>query len=212
MIYMKKVFLYLYPIKEYTQMFLFHDDKLYDKWNIKRPLPLLNECIQKRYRDNNYKIVFALYPDKDIFGIDIKPEDKIIYTDISFSEASAIDENGNIKENFEPKYPNELLLLNQLGEVDKLVIGGYHANDCVKRTGETALNMGIDTIIDLDMTDFFFSLYKQKEYFKIEEYDPKRYKNYAFHQAQKYGEDLIYFNRTYSSSIYGFNEQSKKRR
>ena len=52
-------------------MFLFHDDKLYDKWNIKRPLPLLNECIQKRYRDNNYKIVFALYPDKDIFGIDI---------------------------------------------------------------------------------------------------------------------------------------------
>ena len=34
---MKKVFLYLYPIKEYTNMFLFHDDKLYDDCII-RPL------------------------------------------------------------------------------------------------------------------------------------------------------------------------------
>ena len=27
---MKKVFLYLYPIKEFTSMFLFSDDSLYD--------------------------------------------------------------------------------------------------------------------------------------------------------------------------------------
>jgi len=209
---MKKVFLYLYPIKEYTEMFLFRDDKLYDEWNIKRPLPILNDCIQKRYRDNSFEVVFALYPDKDIFGINIKPEDRIIYTDVSFSEASAVDENKNIKKNFTPKYPNEQLSLSQLGNIDKLVVGGYHAQDCVKRIGEAALDMGIDTIIDLDMTDFFFNLYKQEDYFKIEEYDPKRYKNYAFSQAQRYGENFAerLFNETYSSLAYGFNEENKK--
>ena len=94
---MKKVFLYLYPIKEYISMFLYHDDKLYDEWNVKRPLPVLNECIQKRYRDNGYQVVYVLYPDKDIFGIIPKKEDRIIYTDILFSENSAVDENGNTK-------------------------------------------------------------------------------------------------------------------
>ena len=94
---MKKVFLYLYPIKEYTEMFLFHDDKLYDELNVKRPLPILNECIQKRYRENGYQIVFVLYPDRKVFGINVKQEDKIIYTDVLFSETSAIDETGEIK-------------------------------------------------------------------------------------------------------------------
>lgn len=51
MILINKVFLYLYPIEEYTKIFLFHDDKNYDDWNVKRPFPILNECIQKRYRD-----------------------------------------------------------------------------------------------------------------------------------------------------------------
>lgn len=48
---MKKVFLYLYPIEEYTKFFMFSKDELYDEWNVKRPLPILNECIEKRYRD-----------------------------------------------------------------------------------------------------------------------------------------------------------------
>lgn len=171
---MKKIFLYLYPIKEYASMFLFHDDKLYDEWNIKRPLPILNECIQKRYRDNGYQVVFALYPDKEIFGIIPKEGDKIIYTDILFSENSAIDENGKKKKYFIPKYPNEQLLIEQLGDVEELVIGGYHFADCVKRVGEIALAMGINTIVDLDLTDLFFNLYKQENYFNIEQYKPHR--------------------------------------
>lgn len=209
---MQKIFLYLYPIKEYTEMFLFHDDKLYDEWDVKRPLPILNECIQKRYRKNGYQVVFALYPDKNIYGIDIKPDDKIISTDVLFSEASGIDESGKMKENFIPKYPNEQLLLSQLGNVDRLVIGGYHAQDCVKRVAEFALSMGIDTIIDLDLTDFFFNLYKQEEYFNIDGYNPKRYKDYVFRRAEKYGDYFIekHFNETYSSLAYGFNDENKK--
>ena len=44
--------------------------------------------------------------------------------------------------------------------------------------GETALKMGINVIIDLDLTDLFFSLYRHDEYFQINQYDPKRYKEY----------------------------------
>lgn len=52
---MRKVFLYLYPIEEFTKMFLFHDDSLYDEWGIERPLPILNNAINKRYREKDIK-------------------------------------------------------------------------------------------------------------------------------------------------------------
>lgn len=211
---MKKVFLYLYPIEEYTKKFILSDDRLYDEWNIKNPMPIINECIQKRYREKGYQVVFALYPDRDIFRIIPSIEDKIIYTDITFKEASAYDENGKEKKNCIPKYPNEQLLLQQLGSVDELVIGGYHAQDCVKRVGETALNIGINTIVDLDMTDLFFGLYKQVDYFNIEEYSPQRYKEYFYRKASWYGEDFVkrQFNRNYSSPVYGFNEDNNRTR
>ena len=192
---------------------MFHNDELYDKWNVKRPLPILNECIQKRYRDNCYQVVFALYHDKNIFGITLQPQDKIIYTDVTFDEASAYYSNGNQKENFIPKYSNEQLLLKQLGNVDKLVIGGYHFNDCVKRVGEVAWNMGINTIIDLDLTDLFFSLYRHNEYFQIEQYDSKRYKEYWQQKLEQEGEkrEVIeqQFQIMYENPIYGFYSEEK---
>lgn len=212
MIKLKKVFLYLYPIKEYTSMFLYHNDKLYDEWNVKRPLPILNECIQKRYRDNGYQVVYVLYPDKDIFGIIPKEEDKIIYTDILFSENSAVDENGKEKKDFIPKYPNEQLLIKQLGDIGELVIGGYHFSDCVKRVGEIALNMGINTIIDLDLTDLFFNLYKQEDYFNIKEYSPENFKRQMMKYDLRYGEEIALeqFNLVYSSPVYGFSNEEIK--
>ncbi len=53
----KKIFLYLYPIKEYTRMFLFHADEQYDEQDVDEPLHVLNECIQKRYRNNGICII-----------------------------------------------------------------------------------------------------------------------------------------------------------
>lgn len=211
---MKKVFLYLYPIKEYASMFLFHNDILYDEQNVKRPLPILNKCIQKRYRDKGYQVIFALYPDKEIFGIVPKEEDKIIYTDILFSENSAVDENGKTKKDFTPKYPNEQLLIKQLGDIEELVIGGYHFADCVKRVGEMALAIGINTIVDLDLTDMFFNLYKQEDYFNIEEYNPNKYKEYILNRAARYGKKFAeeQFNSMYSSLVYRFDEECKKRK
>ncbi len=215
---MSKVFLYLYPIEEYTKMFLFQDDTLYDDWNIKRPLPILNECIQKRYRDKGYQVVFALYPDKNIFGIVPQPEDKIIYTDVTFDEASECYSDGTYKENFVPKYPNEQFLLNQLGHIDELVVGGYHFKDCVKRVGETAMEVGINTTVDLDLTDLFFSLYRNEEYFQIDQYSPKRYKEYWQQKLEQQGEKKEFieqrFQKMYENPIYGFysGEATKSKR
>ena len=211
---MKKVFLYLYPIEEFTKMFLLHDDVLYDEWGIEKPLPILNDTINKRYREKGYQVVYALYPDKKLYGLEKKNEDMIIYTDILFSEASAYDENGNEKKDFIPKYPNERLLLEQIGSIDELVVGGYHVMACVKRVAEEALNLGIDALVDLDMTDLFFNVYKQKDYFDIENYSPERFK---INMISKFGDRHIeleerLFNRNYSSPVYGFTKEVNKKR
>ncbi len=155
---MKKVFLYLYPIEEFNRIFLF-DDSYYEEENREKPFPILNECIEKRYRSQGYDIVYALYPDKNIYGIIPKPNDKIVYTDISFKQASGYNEDGTEKSNDEIKYPNEQFLINQLGQVDEIVIGGFHFGDCVKRVAECCYENGIDTLVDLDLTDLFFNLY-----------------------------------------------------
>lgn len=81
---MNKVFLYLYPIEEFTKVFNLGNE-YYDEIGIRRPLDVLNETIQKRYRDNGYQIVYAIYPDKEIYGILPQSNDKIVYTDITFA-------------------------------------------------------------------------------------------------------------------------------
>ena len=83
---MNKVFLYLYPIKEFTDRFVFTDKKTYEELGIDNPLPLLNEAINKRYREKGYQVVFVLYPNKKVYGVEQKDEDKVIYTDIPFSQ------------------------------------------------------------------------------------------------------------------------------
>lgn len=176
-------------------------------------LAILNECIQKRYREKGYQVIFVLYPDKSLYGIIPQPNDRIIYTDIKFTEASGIDENGKKKESFISKYPSEKYLLEQLGNIDDLVVGGYHAQDCVRRVCEYALDCGINSIVDLDMTDFFFHLYKNVDYFKIEEYNPTRYKDYMINKMSIYGDEFVerIFNRNYSSPAYGFNKEENRK-
>ena len=101
------MFLYLYPIKEFASTFLLSDESLYDTWHILKPMPILNETIDRRYRQKDYQVIFVMFPDKKIYGIDKKEEDKIIYTDTLFLDINAYDERGNEKKNFIPKYPDE---------------------------------------------------------------------------------------------------------
>ena len=200
---MKKVFLYLYPIEDFTKVFV-HDDTV---------LNILNDTIDKRYRSKGYQIVYAMYYDKEIYGIKQEKEDIIIYTDIPFSATSLYDELGNKKINFIPSYPNEIFLLEQLGDVEELVIGGYHSMDCVKRVAETASSFDIFTLVDLDLTDLFFSVYKDTDYFVKENYSPERFRNNMINKRGKSNIELSesLFDRLFSSSVYGFKNSSKTR-
>ena len=206
---MDKVFLYLYPIKEFasSEAKALLDDNSCNECNIKRPFLVLNEAIEKRYREKGYQVVYGLYPNKEIFGIVPQLGDKVIFTDVSFEQAI----NTKDEKDFVPKYPNEELLLEQLGDIEELVVGGYHYSDCVRRVAEKALQHGISTLVDLDMTDLFFNLYKQEDYFCIEEYDPLRYKEYFLNKASKYGEEFAKkrFASMYASEVYGFHNNSK---
>lgn len=105
-------------------------------------------------------------------------------------------------------------MIEQLGTIDELVVGGYHAMDCVKRIAEFALECGIDTLVDLDLTDIFFRIYKQKDYFNIENYNPERFKlNMVYSPVKEEAEFLeMDFNKDYSSPVYGFTNESSKRR
>lgn len=210
---MNKVFLYLYPIEEFSKTF-YLGNEYYDQIKVRRPFDVLNEAIQKRYRDNGFQVVFVLYPDKDIFGILPKKEDKIIYTDIPFVSASEYKLESIKKNDIEIKYPNEQALISQLGNVQELVVGGYHAQDCVKRVSEVALSNGINTIIDLDMTDLFFNLYRKEDYFCLESYSPEHFKNYMLEKLKTYDDEVAeeLFNRNYQSEAYGFKNTSKKQK
>mgnify|MGYP003289774129 CR=1 FL=1 len=210
---MRKVFLYLYPIEEYTRIFLC-PDRYYKYNNLEHPFIVLNNTIDKRYREKGYEIIYAMYPDKTIHGIEPKETDKIIYTDITFQCASGYYKDGSAKPIEEIVYPNEEYLVSQVGLADELIIGGYHFSDCVKRVAEKALDMGINTIVDLDLTDLFFSLYSKKEYFNIEKYDLERYKEYrlsrCFTNYQKENFEN-HFKELYKSPVYGFYKEEEKK-
>lgn len=213
---MKKVFLYLYPIEEFNRIFLF-GDSYYKEENREKPFPILNECIEKRYRSQGYDIIYALYPDKNIYGIIPKPNDKIIYTDISFKQASGYNEDGTEKSNDEIKYPNEQFLINQLGQIDEIVIGEFHFGDCVKRVAECCYENDINTLVNLNLTDLFFNLYYQKDYFNIKNYNPERYKLYWKNKLiNRYGKDANFIDRKfknmYGSKVFKFYSEETKER
>lgn len=194
---MKKIFLYLYPIEEYNRFFEFSEEYLQQNGR-ENPYKVLNECIQKRYRDKGYQIVYAIYPDKSLYGINLLPTDKIIYTDVTFEQANGY--NGDIK------YPNESYLIAQLGDFDEIVVGGFHFGDCVKRIAEYCYQCGTSVLVDLDLTDLFFNIYHKKDYFKIDEYNPKNYKDYILLNSRFSNKELAerLFERNYNSPVYKF--------
>ena len=202
---MSKVFLYLYPIKEFASVFVpyvgIDDNKMTDSEKMIRadPFKVLNDTIDIRYRKKGYKVVFAIYPDKDIYGIEIKPNDLVVKTDITFK---------HMRENF--TYPNEEKLVDILGNVDELVVGGYHIMDCVKRVAEVAYERGINTLVDSDLTDLFFNLYNQKDYFDKEIYDPDKFRTYMISLKGKENVELVkdIFDRNYCSPVYGFSTKN----
>ena len=180
---MKKIFLYLYPIQEYNRSFEFSEEYLHEIGR-DNPYKVLNECIQKRYREKGYE------------------------------KASGYNHDGSEKQDRNIKYPSEKYLIEQLGNFDEIVIGGFHFGDCVKRVAEYCYQSGFPTLIDLDLTDLFFSLYYKKDYFKIDEYSSKNYKNYILSNSRFSNMEIAerLFERNYNSPVYGFENVEEKRK
>lgn len=209
---MKKIFLYLYPIKEYNNPFEISATDL-QQLGQENPYEILKECIQKRYRENNYQIVYAIYPDKNIYGIKPQSTDKIIFTDVTFEQASGYNKDGSKKCPEEIKYPNEHYLIEQLGDFDEIVVGGFHFSDCVKRIAEYCYQYGVNTLVDLDLTDLFFNVYSRKDYFKIDKYNSQDYKEFMISNLEQWFGDRKmaerFFERKYDSVVYGFVNNEK---
>lgn len=63
------------------------------------------------------------------------------------------------------------------------------------------------------MTDLFFNLYRQEEYFNIDSYDPARFKEYMMNKMSRYGDEFSerLFNRNFQSEAYGFGKFNKNK-
>lgn len=149
-----KNYLFLYPIKEYFDYLIknWYNDEL--SKSVKKP-EYLNDIIDARYRNEGYLINWLLFssvenplkPDLSIISpiIKIHRKDEILVAGISFEE--------HIKNK---KYPDPNYILNQINDVTRLVLGGFHQNDCVDKLAEATYQKGIDTFVDEDTTELFF--------------------------------------------------------
>ena len=144
-----------------------------------------------------------------MYGLEQIPGDKIIRSNISFEDSTPYNADGTCKDDFVYKYTDPNYVFDLIGDFDELVVGGNHATDCVKRMAEAALSRGISSLVDLDLTDFFFMLYWKRDYFDIAEYSPSRYKEFALLKRGEKNYELTkrIFERNFTSPVYGFEEE-----
>lgn len=147
-------FLYLYPIKEYIETSIKYNTTNRSIDKEAETLEHLNKIIDKRYRENPYNIYWLTFSDEhgntnyDIIDdrIYIDATDSIIDNGLTFTE--------HIKQG---KYPHPGRIIDKLGDIEKLVIGGFHQADCVEKVATYSHNSGIDTFVDEDTTDNYFT-------------------------------------------------------
>jgi nicotinamidase-related amidase len=82
------------------------------------------------------------------------------------------------------KYPDNDFILNQLYNVDRLVIAGFHHSSCVDELAIRASNRNLDCLIDEDLTDHFKSLINTPG-FKINSIASYNFYNFLIKNYQK---------------------------
>lgn len=161
-----KQFVYMYPIPEFINFELslgshgFKND--FEEFYKSK----LNSCIDKRYRQQGFNINYFIFDDSKVSDILLlQDSDKVNFVGLDYKTHVE-----------EERYPNEDYILNQLGEVDILRIGGFHMWDCVERIAKRAYEKGIETLVDEDLTEFFTSRIKDENFQegKYPTYNPHR--------------------------------------
>jgi hypothetical protein len=139
-----KTLLFLYPHEQYFEHQI--------GW---RPFPefpdqyaaRLKECIDARYRQHEYRVAWARFPDLPISALaPVENNDIIISASITFKRHTMEQRAGY-------EYPSVGRLFVQLPHISSLRVGGFHLWDCVQRVARHAYAAGIHTIVDEDLTE-----------------------------------------------------------
>lgn len=159
---MRKVFLYLYPTYDY---FANLQGECFSLEDIKKRLVLLDETINRRYRQKGYEIVFVLEPNTEVYGLTVCEQDATIYyvTDLNFYEIGDYSK-----------------LYDSIGHIDELVVSGHRSLGHVEKAAEYASDKGIDTMVDLELTENFFYDCDFPD-FNMDDYNPTKYKDLSIY-------------------------------
>ena len=115
----------------------------------------INDIIDARYRDNGYGISWLVFskmgnacePDLSCVSpyVKIRDGDLLLCTGYAF-----------IDHMIKHIYPDANRLLDNLPPHKRLVLGGFHRDDCIERVARASWMLGVDTFVDEDTTNSFF--------------------------------------------------------
>jgi len=124
----------------------------------------LNQAINLRYRKKGFKVFYALLDDGEVSDVvKVQPSDEIIYVGMNTKTHRTPDKNGKYP------YPDRDFILNQLGNVSRLVVSGFHLHDCVKKVSRRAYARGINVLVDEELTELF-GIHFQRSDFDVRKY------------------------------------------
>lgn len=152
---MKKVFILLFPQKEYLEC-----------ENI--DTSLFNECIEQRYIKKGYDFFVVKFKASNL-GLISLLTNKVVEADISFEQSNAISSK-------EWRYANFNLIANRLkiNKYEKIVVGGFHCFDCVEKLANEIYKLNRNVLIDTDLTELFASVSKHQENWDIKTFKPEQ--------------------------------------
>ena len=152
---MKKVFILLFPQKEYlgtrqNNTFLF------------------NECIKERYISKGYEFFVVKFKGSDLGIISLTPN-RIIEADISFEQSSPVTSK-------DWRYANFKTIANQLNinNYEQVVLGGFHCFDCVEKFANEIVHLNNNILIDTDLTEQFWNVAQYQTDWDIREFKPEQ--------------------------------------
>ena len=143
---MKKL-LFLYPVKEY----------FWYKPQDQGLIHLMNRMINLRYRKNGYQINYLVFANREVHGLNIFPNDRVLKSNVEIDQVK------------DTPYTDNELIEQQLGSVDELVVCGFHEIDCVRKVARYFNDKNVDTLVDIELTDAL------KGHCKLECFNPSEY-------------------------------------
>jgi len=162
-----KEFIFLYPISEIFDLEI-KNNGWFEKGGIEiyrlKYKTMINKCIDLRYRKKGFNINYVIFNKSSLSNIiKLQESDKVIKIGLDFNTDHTKQKN--------EEYFNSNLdeILCKLNNFSILRIGGFHMWDCVEKLAKKAYELGFDTLVDEDLTEFFTERLRDLN-FKLENY------------------------------------------